>query len=116
MQTTLLGKRGESLAKDFLEELGYVFVEKNYFYRHGEIDLIYKEKDELVFVEVKYRKNYDFGDPVEAITPKKQALIRRTAEGFVIEKNISNTPCRFDAITIVDVKPKPIITHFKNAF
>lgn len=113
---TKIGRIGEEIAKQYFDNQNYKFITQNYYYNHGEIDLIYKEGDELVFIEVKFRKSDDFGDPLESITPKKQKLIRRTAEGYVIEKNIINTPCRFDVITIVGSKKNHKINHLKNSF
>jgi putative endonuclease len=111
-----IGANWEEVAAQFLQKNGFVIVERNYVCNHGEIDLIAKENDEIVFVEVKFRKNKKFGSAEEFVTPKKQELIRRTAEGFVIERNIENIPCRFDVIAIDYENGNHKITHYKNAF
>ena len=113
---TVKGKVGEKIAKEYLSKLNYTFIEQNFYYNHGEIDLICMDQSELVFIEVKFRNKTAMGDPVESVTPRKQNLIRRTAEGYVAKKNISNTPCRFDVITIVKENKTHKITHYKNAF
>jgi putative endonuclease len=95
------GKLGEDIAVDFLKQNGYEIIEQNFYYQHGEIDIIAKESETLVFVEVKMRKSIAFGAPEEFVTPKKQELLRRTAEGFMIERNIGEAHCRFDVVAIV---------------
>lgn len=111
------GNYGEDLACKFLQQLGYQIVERNYFYGHGEIDIIVKDKDELVFIEVKYRTNDEYGPPELSISKGKQKLIRRTAEAYLFDKKISEQNCRIDLIAILHLKDeKPKINHIKNAF
>jgi len=95
------GKLGEDVAVAFLQKNGYVVIEQNYYYNHGEIDIIAREGETLIFVEVKLRRSIAFGEPEEAVTPKKQELLRRTAEGYMIERNIGEANCRFDVVAIV---------------
>jgi putative endonuclease len=92
---------GEEVAAAFLLQQGYEIVEKNYYYQHGEIDIIAKQGKTLVFVEVKARRSERFGAPEEAVTPKKQELLRRTAEGYMIERNIGESECRFDVVAVL---------------
>ena len=110
------GGKGEQFAAVFLERIGYTILEKNYVFAHGEIDIVAKDGDELVFVEVKTRYTKKFGAPEEAVTPAKQALVRRTAEGYVQEHHLENVSCRFDviAIQVEHGEMKPV--HFRNAF
>ena len=83
-----IGGRGEDLAVDYLTNQNFEIIERNYHYGHGEIDIIAKEKDILVFVEVKTRKNLEFGPPELSITKNKQRQIRRIAEAYLYEKEI----------------------------
>lgn len=111
------GNYGEDLACKFLEGLGYRIIDRNYFYGHGEIDIIAKNGDELVFVEVKYRTNLEFGPPELSISKSKQKLIRRTAESYLFEKEIKDQPCRIDLVAILHLKDeKPTFTHIIDAF
>lgn len=111
------GNYGEDLACKFLEERGFKIVERNYFYGHGEIDIITKDGDELVFVEVKYRTNDEYGPPELSISKGKQRLVRRTAEAYLFENGIKDQKCRIDLIAILHLKDeKPKINHIINAF
>jgi len=112
-----IGNYGEELASRFLKDLGYEVIEQNFQFGHGEIDIIAKDKDTLVFVEVKYRKSLEYGVPEDAITKTKQKLIRRTAEAYLYKNNIKDQQCRIDFIAILHLKDsKPQINHIINAF
>ena len=102
MNKRTLGFEKEAVAANYLNEHGYQIVEKNFYSRYGEIDLICKKDGYLVFVEVKYRKDNDFGFPSEAITLKKMQSMRKTA-GYYLYKNgfFEDTPCRFDIVSIL---------------
>lgn len=111
------GSLGEKIASDFLTQLGYEILKKNYQYGHGEIDIIAKDGDVLVFVEVKYRKSLEYGRPEFAITKSKQKQIRKIAEAYLYENQIKDQSCRIDVIAIVHLpKQKPEINHYINAF
>lgn len=111
------GNYGEDLASKFLKDLGYEIIERNYFYGHGEIDIISKDGNDLVFVEVKYRRNLEFGPPELSISKGKQKLIRRTVEAYLFEKGIKDQPCRIDIVAILHLKDeKPTINHIVDAF
>lgn len=73
------GQAAEDWACEYLIHQGLEFIERNFHSRHGEIDLIMEHQGTLVFIEVRYRKNLDFGGALESITPKKQNRIRKTA-------------------------------------
>jgi len=73
------GILGEKLAKDFLKKRGYHILETNYRCPEGEIDIVARHKDCLVFVEVRTKKSLEFGSPEESITPAKQTRMRATA-------------------------------------
>ncbi|MFZ1290962.1 MAG: YraN family protein [Melioribacteraceae bacterium] len=111
------GDRGEKIAFDLLNEKGFEIIEKNYHYGHGEIDIIAKDKNILVFVEVKTRKNLEFGEPELAVTKNKQRQIRKIAEAYLYEKEIKDIDCRIDVIGILLNKNlPPKITYIENAF
>lgn len=105
MTTRELGRKGEYLARLFLEKKGLVFIRANYLRRGGEIDLVMQENDEIVFVEVKTRtleSAKQFGRGSERIDERKQQSIRKAARTFLSEEpNLTRglTP-RFDAIEI----------------
>lgn len=111
-----VGKTGEDVAENFLKTLGYQIIEKNFYYQHGEIDIVAKEGETLVFVEVKSRRSDRFGAPEESVTPRKQEVLRRTAEGYVASKNLTDTECRFDVVSVVMKDGAAECRLLKNCF
>jgi putative endonuclease len=99
-----------------LRGLGFEVVEMNYHFGHGEIDIIAKDGETLVFCEVKTRKSDKYGDPEYAITPKKQQQIRKIARAYLYEHEIKEQDCRFDVVAIRLYGPTPQINHIRNAF
>lgn len=87
MNRRKIGQKHEELAAKYLEEKGYEILERNYRIRTGEIDLIARDDRYLVFVEVKYRKNLQMGDPLEAVDSRKQQQIYRTARYYLHRRN-----------------------------
>ncbi|HEX5700098.1 MAG TPA: YraN family protein [Rubrobacter sp.] len=110
------GAWGEDLALRYLIQHGYALVERNYRTRRGEIDLIVRKDDILVFVEVKLRRQTAFGDPLEAVTPRKQNTIRSVAEHYLYTRNPSFDTLRFDVIGILVDRPEVRLRHIKDAF
>ncbi len=115
MNTRKIGDKGESLAKDFLEKQGYHILETNVHKRFGEIDLIVSDPktDEVAFVEVKTRKNSDFGVPEAFVNPKKLARIQTAALLWIKDLN-QECDFRIDVISIEMDHQPPRISHFKN--
>ncbi|MBI2430293.1 MAG: YraN family protein [Ignavibacteriales bacterium] len=111
-----IGNIGEDVAVNYLKQQGYVIIEKNFYYQHGEIDIVAKDGDTLVFVEVKARRSERFGSPEESVTPKKQELLRRTAEGYVASKNLANIGCRFDVVSVLMKDGKAECSILKDCF
>ena len=110
------GDYGESLAVEYLENQGYKIKKRNFhFGKTGEIDIIAEKDDVLVFVEVKYRTNNSYGDPLESITPKKANTLRKTAEGYLFVNDIYDRDCRIDIIIIDKRGGEPEIQHIENA-
>ena len=119
MEKSEIGKKGEEIAVKFLKEKGYEILLRNYRYSRGEIDIIAKDPDDgfTVFVEVKTRKNLNYGEPEYAITAGKQKQIKKVAELYLYEKEIREIDCRFDVIAIIlEDENNPLITHYVNAF
>lgn len=114
------GKEGEDLAEKLLRTKNYSIIDRNYRYgKTGEIDIIAEdtETQQLVFVEVKSRKNLEFGDPVFAITKNKMAQLKKIAVAYLYDKEIKEIDCRFDVVTVLfRGKIKPEIKHYVNAF
>lgn len=108
-----VGASYEEAAADYLEGLGYVILERNYHNHYGEIDIIAKDGKVLVAVEVKYRKNAHYGDPLEAVDFRKQKRVSRTFFVYYALKGYENIPCRFDVIALNGFGE---IHHIKNAF
>jgi putative endonuclease len=111
------GGYGERLAAEFITNLGYEIILKNYVYGKGEVDIIANDNEILVFIEVKYRKNLEYGRPELQITKSKQHQIKRVALGYLFEHDIRDTQCRFDVIAILHLpETDPEINHIINAF
>ena len=108
----LLGRVGEQKAAEHLEKKGYKVLEKNYKTHVGEIDLIARDKEEIVFIEVKTRSSDAFGAPGEAVDIKKQEKYYKVAEEYLLKTNKKNLPCRFDVVEIENGQ----INHVINAF
>ena len=90
----------EKKAGKYLENCGYEILEYNYRCPFGEIDIIARDGEYLVFCEVKYRSNLKKGSPLEAVTPKKQRTISKCALYYITGKGIYDIPCRFDVAAI----------------
>lgn len=108
------GKQGEDWAAAFLEQKNYEIVERNYRYKHSEIDIIAKKDEILVFVEVKSRENADFGNPEEAVSAAKRAQVHHAARYYLATQKITQE-IRFDIIAITGFE-NPEIEHFEDAF
>jgi len=111
-----IGQSAEQCASRYLTQQGLKLVTSNYRSRYGEIDLIMQDKDSLVFIEVRARKNQQYGSGAETIDSHKQQKIIKTAENF-LQKNrrFANSPCRIDVISIHSTF-NPKIDWIKNAF
>lgn len=113
MNNREIGSAYENKAVEYLKKHSYIIIEQNYFCKYGEIDIIAKKKDMLVFVEVKYRKNSKTGIGENAVNRKKQMHIINSAQNYMIEKyKTDEMLCRFDVIAING----NILHHIKNAF
>ena len=111
-----VGRKGEDLAADYLQRLGYKILERNYRSRHAEIDLIAKHRGALVFVEVKSRRSLRFGDPKWALTPAKRRKISMAALTYLKQRNAMNCRARFDVVTLQHRDGNLHIEVIDNAF
>ncbi len=108
------GEAGEQYAIEMLKDAGMQLIARNYRTRQGEIDIIMKEKDTLVFVEVRYRKNSAYGGGAESVDYKKQQRLIKTAQAY-LQQNAFSGPCRFDVIALSsDQQPNWIKNAFEN--
>lgn len=97
-----IGAEQETKVQEYLQTLGYEIVARNFYTKHGEIDLIAKKDGYLVFIEVKYRADGRFGAPEEAVDFRKQKRIIAAAQYYLYKNLISfDTPCRFDVAGVV---------------
>lgn len=114
MNKRKIGAFYEEQAAQYLEGKGYCILEKNFRCRQGEIDLIARDGDTLVFVEVKYRMNDVCGEPEEAVDFRKQKKIRRVAEYYLLCSGLpQDINCRFD-VAALDGSGE--IRYYENAF
>ena len=112
----VLGIYGETLAANYLRELGYEILERNWRCSIGEIDLIAKDKDRWVFVEVKTRNGAGFGHPLEAITHEKMARLRKLVGEWCRLRQVSGVQVRIDAISVLVDQGKVELEHLKQVF
>lgn len=110
------GKEGEKIAAAYLKKNGYRIIEINFRCPIGEIDIVAKEKDDLVFVEVKTRKSIDLGYPEQAVGIRKQRKMSQLALWYLQKRKIANTNARFDVVAITLIPEKNEVKLIKNAF
>lgn len=110
------GREAETLASVYLESLGYRILERNVRTPYGEIDIVARDGETLVIVEVKARHSRRYGTPQEALTPLKRTRIRDAALAYLQSQNIFHLPCRFDVITLEVRRDQTSLTHLRDAF
>lgn len=111
-----IGKSGEAIAARHLQELGYRILQRNFRGPRGEIDIVARQGDTIVFVEVKTRRSRRFGNPKAAVTPVKQRKISMTALYYLKSQNLLQARARFDVITILPSRGSNQIELIQNAF
>ena len=109
-----IGKIGEDISSDFLIKNGYEILERNFISRNGEIDIIAKENEEYVFCEVKTRRNFSFGYPIDAVNYPKIKRILRVAKYYLYVNHLYNKTIRFDVIEVYLNNGKAYINHVKK--
>jgi putative endonuclease len=117
MSTTDIGKKAEEIASDFLRGKGYHILQRNYRNRFCEIDIVAVDKNQLVFAEVKYRKNSDYGEPLQSITKQKFKRMARAIDFFLSEKpEHQYLSPRLDVIGISGDLDDAQVEHLPNCF
>ncbi len=107
------GRHYEEVAASYLERKGFQILHQNFYSRFGEIDLVARDGNYLVFVEVKYREHDRGGHPLEAVNRRKQKRICKTAEYYCLHYGYGeDTPCRFDVVGIMGDE----LSHVEDAF
>ncbi len=108
-----LGEEQESLAVSYLEANGYEIIQRNFYCKAGEIDIIAKQEEYLVFIEIRFRSSVANGYPEESVTKRKQNRIIQSARYYMYKMRLSeDTPVRFDVVAILGTRFRLI----KNAF
>lgn len=110
----ILGQEGEDAAVNFLTNKGYMVLFRRWKFKHKEIDIIAKQDETIIIVEVKTRTQ-NFSAPEEAVDLKKQQFLIEAAEHFV-EQHPDTKEVRFDVISVIKRKEKFEIVHIENAF
>ncbi|MEP6916841.1 MAG: YraN family protein [Acidobacteriota bacterium] len=110
------GKAGEELAVRELERRGYALLARRYRTRHGEIDIVARDGETTVFVEVKARRTAEFGGAASAVTAVKQRRLASMAVDYVARHRLSGRPCRFDVVAIDGVGAEATVTVYRSAF
>ena len=118
MSSKILGIYGEEQACKYLQNRGYVILKKNFRNKLGEIDLIAQDGKVICFIEVKFRKSLNFGEPFESVHPNKCRKIARVALSYLkYTFNSVEIPSRFDVVSIYeDVNKEQRIEHIVSAF
>ena len=110
-----LGKLGEKLAVDFLQQNGYEILETNWVFQKAEIDIIAQKENVLTIVEVKTRSSIEFGLPQDFVKPKKIQLLVKAVNEYVISNDL-DVEIRFDIIAISKEGKEYVIEHIVDAF
>lgn len=110
-----LGKIGEDIAAEYLNDLGYKILDRNWRFERVELDIVAQVGSTLVFCEVKTRRSFSHGVPSDAITPIKLQHIRTAALHWLTNNQSRHTGIRFDAISVIHCAGQPTtISHIKG--
>lgn len=110
------GRKSEALAEEYLKRKGFEILQRNYRYGHKEIDLIGKQGNTIVFIEVKAGRSKSFGAPQHRVNQKKQKNLIDAANDFIQKTEIADCDFRFDVLAISYEKGEASIDHIENAF
>ena len=115
-QRQSFGKLGEDLACEELQKRGYAIVERRFRTRCGELDIVARDGDVLVFVEVKARSGGGFGSPFDAVTRQKRQRLSAMAESYLCHKRLNGVACRFDVVSIRQSRDGHTVELVRGAF
>lgn len=114
------GARWEDYASTQLQRAGLVLLARNFACRHGELDLVMRDRDAIVFVEVRYRRNgatSRFGGGIDSVGPQKRARLTRAASAYLAaHPQFARCACRFDVVAIGECNGTPTLDWIRNAF
>ena len=112
-----IGRFGEELAARHLQDAGLEILDRNWRCAEGEIDIVARDGDTLVVIEVKTRSGAAFGDPAEAVIAAKAARLRRLALRWLAANGIGWSDLRFDVVTVLRRREgDPLVRHLRGAF
>lgn len=112
-----IGSAAESLACDYLQQHGLVLLERNYRAAHGELDLIMRDHDHVVFVEVRFRRNHRFGSGADTVSRAKQDKLIRTALYYLQRHpRLAKQPLRFDVVSVHTMDGQANMDWIRDAF
>lgn len=113
-----LGHDGERIAEKSLRAKGLRVLARRYVTPTGELDLVMRDRQTVVFVEVKTRHGNALADPQDAVNRGKQRRLLKAAEWFLHDRKLEDQPCRFDVVSIVipGDDQDPVVEHFEDAF
>jgi putative endonuclease len=110
-----LGREGEERAREYLKSIGYEILDCNWRFGSEEIDIIARENEMLVIVEVKTRKSNYFGEPEAAVNAKKKKILVRAADAYINQKKL-DLEVRFDIISVIIGSGQAAVNHIPDAF
>ncbi len=116
MDRQAIGKAGEDFTCEYLKKYGMYILARNYRAKKGEIDVIARDGNTIVFIEVKTRSNCAYGTAGEAVTYRKQQMIVKTAQWYIMQNNIKESDFRFDVAEVSANGANFSMNYLKNAF
>lgn len=113
----LLGKEAEAAAERFLRQKGFRILDRNVRVGRGELDIVARVGETLIFVEVKARRTDHYGGVSHAVTARKEQQLIQLAARYLARRRLDNQPCRFDVLFYDAANPdSPVLEHIENAF
>lgn len=109
-----LGNEGEKIAIRYLEKIGYEILKRNFYCKQGEIDIIAKYENKIIFIEVKTRTSINFGRPVDAVNSIKEKHMYNAAKYYLYKKYMLDEEIRFDVIEVLVENGKFNVNHIKE--
>lgn len=110
-----LGKIGENIISEYITKLGYKVLERNFECKQGEIDIIAKDNEELIFIEVKTRTDMSYGEASEAVTNVKKRHLINSIKYYIYKNNLENQPIRIDVAEVYIKNGRVKINYIKQA-